>query len=127
MTEAKRATIRALLMVSYSEILIQARRGVKGLRTAHLFSIQLLGEYPEGLRLMEICKLSGKAKGNISERLKRCQRAGFIYSHKINQSNVRWKLTEQGQQVYNTIVKESDKAIKEITVLLAAEVRKKLE
>ena len=126
MIERNRARIRTLLTVSYSEILTEVRRGAKGLRIAYLFSIQIIGDYPEGLRAVDICRLSGKSAPNIAARLKRCVSAGFVRKQGTRR-NLRYYLTEQGQQVYNTIVKESDKAIKEITVLLAAEVRKKLE
>ena len=122
MTERKRATIRAFLIAGQADILTKARKGVKGLRMPHLFPLMLVGEYPEGIGATQAGVLSGKSPHNIYQRFSRVIDAGFI-----RKENKLYYLTDTGQQVYNTIVRESDKAIKEITVLLAAEVRKKLE
>lgn len=121
MIERHRATIRTLLMVSHGEVLMAARKGVNGLRLQHLFAIMLVGDN-QGIRLAQAVTITRRTKDIIYKRLLK----GIERGH-IRKENKLYYLTEQGQQVYNTIVKESDKAIKEITVLLAAEVRKKLE
>lgn len=114
-------TIRTYLMVTHSKILLKARKGVKDLRLSHLQPILLVGEN-SGLSCTELCKLCDSSRSALYQRLDLC-----IFRNFIRKDNLKYYLTDTGQQVYNTIVKESDKAIKEITVLLAAQVRKKLE
>lgn len=121
MKEAIRTTLRNKLVVEYSEILIKARRGHKGLRMAYLYSIQLLGSHPEGLKLCDICRITGKVKGNIHKRLVRCMSAGFIHK-----DNMRYYLTDSGLKVYSTICREFDSSMNEIIEVLVSEARKKM-
>lgn len=121
MNKQKRATIRTLFIVKYSDILNKARKAQNGLRTQHLFSIQLLGEYPEGLGVSEAGRLAGKSPQDIYNRFVRVMKVGFIY-----RADKRYYLTDSGKCVYNSICKEFDQSMNEILSVLMDEVRRKM-
>lgn len=110
MIKRKRATVRTVLVVQYSKILSKARKSVNGLRMQYLEHIMFLGDYPEGLRCVDVAKLTSRSEQNVFRIYKRCIRAGFI--RKVGKLYV---LSDSGQQVYNTICREFDESLKIIT------------
>lgn len=107
-------------MVGYSEVLIKVRRGVKGLRVAYIFSIEIVGEHP-GIRLNEICAITGRNKSNMYESITRVIDSGFIYKE-----NKRYYLTDTGRQVYDTVCREFDVSMNEIIRVLVEEAQRQV-
>lgn len=120
MTKGKQATIQTLLLVEYSNILLNARRGVKGLRLPHLFSIQLLGQYGE-LGLSEAGRLTKRSPQCIQNRFDRVIMAGFICK-----SGKKYCLSESGRQVYNELCASFATSMEKIVRALVEEARSRL-
>lgn len=121
MIQAKRATIRGLLVNNYTDILIKARKGCKGLRMQYISSLMIVGEYSEGLRCVDFSALTGKSLHNGYQVLLRGIKAGYI-----RKENKKYYLTDKGANVYATICREFDVSLKKIVEILAAEVRNKI-
>lgn len=121
MNKGKQATIRAKFVLGYSSSLAKVRKSSKGLKTQFMFSIMLLGEYPEGLRCNEAAKISGKQQTDIFMRFSRAISAGYI-----RKQNKRYYLTDSGLLTYNAICKEFDSALNDILRVLIEEARGKM-
>lgn len=121
MLQVKQGAIQTLLLVEYSNILTGARRGVKGLRLQHLFSIQLLGQHPSGLGLAAAGRLTGRSPQCIQARFDRVIRAGFI-----RKENKRYYLTDTGARVYQQISESFANSMESIIKVLVEEARSRL-
>ncbi len=119
-TNRNKLSIRTLLMVKYSNILVKVRKSVKGLRISYLFSIQLIGENV-GVTCSDLAKISGKKRSNVYLSILRCIETGFVVKR-----DKRYYLTDKGQTVYNTVCKEFDIEMKEIIRVLVEEANRKL-
>ena len=116
MNKRNTATIRTLLIVAYTDILTKARKSAKGLRLHHLFSIQLLGDYPDGLGVTDAGRLADRSPQDVYNKFMRMIKAGFVY-----RSNKKYYLTHTGRAVYDTICKEFDVSFKKIVRALVEE------
>lgn len=120
MIQAKRASLRAQLMVGYTDILEQAKKSQKGLRNQYLFTIMLVGDHPEGLRCVDAAKLSGRTLHNMYQRLFKAQKAGYI-----QKANKLYSLTDSGRNVYSAICAQFDILMKDLIKHLVSEAAKR--
>lgn len=121
MIKRQTATIRALLVGNYSDILVKVRKAQKGLRMQHISIIILVGEYPEGLRGIDGAEMIKVSRSAFYQKIQRIVSAGFIYK-----MNKRYYLTDSGQRVYTSVCREFDASMNEILKVLIEEARRRV-
>lgn len=122
MKKAQKATLRAQLIVGYTNTLKTVRRSVKGLRAGNLWGIMLAGDSPNGIRLIEMHNITGVKYGDCFQRVNRGIRDGWMYK-----ADKRYYLTERGQQVYTLVCNAFDKEYKAIVAAIVADVQKRIK
>lgn len=120
MLQGKQATIRGLLFNNYTDILVKARKSVKGLRMQYITTCMIVGDI-SGCRCIEFSSNTGKTLHNSYQILLRAIKAGYVYK-----DAKRYYLTDKGATVYATICAEFDASMNEIIKVLVEEARSRI-
>lgn len=121
MQDAFKARLRHEILISYHQILRRARRRVKGIRMEHFWAIEILGPYPDGLRLAEVKAMDEISRQNCWVRLGRAIEAGFVMK-----GGRGYMLNDAGREVYATLTEESNGRAEEMVNMVMNEVRSRL-
>lgn len=119
--EGRDGPIRALFLVSYTDILQRVRRSISGLKTSHLIYIMTVGEYPNGIMLWQLVPLYKRERSSVYSGLGRVIKAGLMHK----EAGV-YHLTPQGQAVYNTACKSFAAVWDELTTEVARRAAEKI-
>lgn len=121
MQDAFKARFRHEIIISYHQILRRARRRLKGIRIQHFWAVEILGPYPDGLKLTEIQAMDEVSKQCCWIRMKTAIEAGYVMK-----GGRGYVLTDLGREVFSTVTEESDGRAEEVVNLVMAEIRGRL-